>query len=527
LKFLKVGVLLATLVLAACQSQPVPTPPITQAPPSVGQARGIDLATDVSDNINELRGARLDFVARYYRDPASRWPALSPAEAQRLAALGVKIVAVWEWHSTQPGYFTYASGYSDAMSATRQAYYVGQPPGSAIYFAVDFNARGADMDQVVQYFHGVAVGMAAAGGGSPRYRVGVYGSGSVCSEVKGAGLAQYAWLTGATAWDGTAGYTAWNIKQAPLGGRFPSLSFDHDANEARNDYGEFQLGNYASATNLAVVAVTAAAAAPAAAATIVNGDLLAVTAPAAAAVASAPAAAPAPAAPPAPAVPTVETAAQPAPAIPTPPSPPTTMAAIAPAPVAAVAAAEPPSPPTPSPLLPKPAVPITPVTAPEIAAVGAAAIAAVAAPRAAPTAPRPGRAVAEVAALAAAEPPVAERGPHADTVAPKVRVEREKEKGKPRTNSHVAERERVTKGESSHEHTPAHAGKALAAPERKAYAIASNDRAAAAVPLRNLGGVSHRELHQPGHRISAPRRAQDHGAHLQAGKAGINSDNRL
>jgi hypothetical protein len=482
LKFLKVGVPLATLVLAACQSQPVPTP-ITQAPPSVGQARGIDLATDVSDNINELRGARLDFVARYYRDPASRWPALSPAEAQRLAALGVKIVAVWEWHSTQPGYFTYASGYSDAMSATRQAYYVGQPPGSAIYFAVDFNARGADMDQVVQYFHGVAAGMAAAGGGSPRYRVGVYGSGSVCAEVKGAGLAQYAWLTGSTAWDGTAGYTAWNIKQAPLGGRFPNLSFDHDANEARNDYGGFQLGDYASATNPTAVAVTAAAAIPATAATIVNGDLLAVTAPAAAAVASAPAA------PPAPAASTVETPALPAPAaIPRPisPSPPTTMAAIAPAPVAAVAAAEPPSPPAPSPLLPKPAAPTTPVNAPEIAAAGAAAIAAVAAPRAAPTAPRPGSAAAEVAALAAAEPPVAEHSPHADTVAPKVRVEREKEKGrgKPHTNSHVAERERATKGEPSHERTPAHARKASAAPERKAYAVASNNRATA-VPLHS------------------------------------------
>ena len=69
----------------------------------------IDLAADVSQNINELKARRIDFVARYYRPPQSRWPALSPGEAQLLAAQGLKIVAVWEWHSRYPAHFTWVS----------------------------------------------------------------------------------------------------------------------------------------------------------------------------------------------------------------------------------------------------------------------------------------------------------------------------------------------------------------------------------------------------------------------------------
>ena len=49
---------------------------------------GIDLAMDTSNVVEELRGSRIDFVARYYRDPTSSLPALSPSEAQKLSSLG-------------------------------------------------------------------------------------------------------------------------------------------------------------------------------------------------------------------------------------------------------------------------------------------------------------------------------------------------------------------------------------------------------------------------------------------------------
>jgi Rv2525c-like, glycoside hydrolase-like domain len=233
LKSVKPVLLVAALILSACQS--VPAPHVEQPR---GLARGVDLPTDASDVLNELRGGRLDFVARYYRDPTSRWPALTAPEARRLSSLGLKIVTVWEWHSHDPAYFTYGSGYGDAVKAYRQAKAVGQPPGSAIYFGVDFNARGPDLYRVDNYFRGVAAGLTAASRGRPEYRVGVYGSGAVCAAVKAAGLARYAWLSNSRAWAGSAGYTGWNIKQV---GRFANLSFSHDANEARDDYGGFRV----------------------------------------------------------------------------------------------------------------------------------------------------------------------------------------------------------------------------------------------------------------------------------------------
>src|SRR5206468_6109376 len=107
-------------------------------------------------------------------------------EARAVSANGMKLVTVWESHSHKPEYFSYASGYSDALSAYRQAKNIGQPANSAIYFAVDYNAQEPDVrGPVDQYFRGVHNGfLAAAGGRQPEYRVGVYGPGAVCAYPK-------------------------------------------------------------------------------------------------------------------------------------------------------------------------------------------------------------------------------------------------------------------------------------------------------------------------------------------------------
>jgi hypothetical protein len=225
-------------MLTACHGEPAGLLQASEPPATAGPARGIDLAIDASDILNELKGSRVDFVVRYYRHPESRWPTLSRAEAQRLSALGMNIVALWEWHSGDPAYFSYASGHADAIAAYRQAMGIGQPAGSAIYFAVDFNPRAQEIEPVRQYFRGVAAGLSAAGTGMARYKVGVYGSGAVCDAVKRDGLAQYSWLSNSTAWSGSLAYDGWNIRQ---GGRLAGLSFEHDSDRARAEYGGFRL----------------------------------------------------------------------------------------------------------------------------------------------------------------------------------------------------------------------------------------------------------------------------------------------
>ncbi len=170
---------------------------------------------------------------------ASRWPTLSAAEARMVSSAGMSLVAVWESHSHKRDYFSYASGYYDALAAHRQAKAIGQPAGSGIYFAVDFNAQEPDVrGPVDQYFRGVHAGLAAAAGQAREYRVGVYGSGAVCDYLKRSRLAEYAWLSNSTAWSGYDSFTDWNIKQS---GRSPLLSFDQDSNEARGEYGSFRV----------------------------------------------------------------------------------------------------------------------------------------------------------------------------------------------------------------------------------------------------------------------------------------------
>jgi hypothetical protein len=230
---------LVMLLLAACSSTP---PPVAEAPPPALMVppRGIDMPTDARDVLSELKGSRLIFVARYYRDPTSRWPTLSAAEAAMLSAAGFKIVAVWEFHSHKPGYFSYATGYADGISAYRQAVSIGQPADSAIYFAVDYNAQPPDITGPIdRYFRGVAAALASVDG-VPHYRVGVYGSGAVCAYLKHGRLAQYAWLSNSTAWSGYDAFTEWNIRQLTVS---PFLSFDHDLNEPTGDYGGFQVRN--------------------------------------------------------------------------------------------------------------------------------------------------------------------------------------------------------------------------------------------------------------------------------------------
>jgi hypothetical protein len=79
-----------------------------------------------------------------------------------------------------------------------------------------------------------AEGSRSRGAGVPRQcRLG-----AVCDYLKRARLAEYAWLSNSTAWSGYASFTNWNIRQ---GKQSPSLSFSHDSNEARGEYGGFQV----------------------------------------------------------------------------------------------------------------------------------------------------------------------------------------------------------------------------------------------------------------------------------------------
>lgn len=135
---------------------------------------GFDAAREVGSLAARLKAANIDFVCRYYsRNTAKN---LSASEAKALGDAGIRIVSVWEGAGDLLASFSPAQGAQDAADALKLAAAIGQPQGSAIYFAVDFDATPAEIaNEVTGYF--VAIQTAFAG----KYKVGVYGSGLVCA----------------------------------------------------------------------------------------------------------------------------------------------------------------------------------------------------------------------------------------------------------------------------------------------------------------------------------------------------------
>ena len=177
-------------------------------------AKGLDVAEDCTDQIGCLTDGGFEFVCRYYNtnNPSKN---LTLAEAQALSAAGITIVVVWEnGFPTKASYFSNAKGVSDATAALKLASEsIGQPEGSAIYFAVDYDATVEDVSgPISQYFQGVKSVFDAA---EKQYAIGVYSSGATCKSVLDAGLVTFTWLSQSTGFRGSKTFTAFNIKQGP------------------------------------------------------------------------------------------------------------------------------------------------------------------------------------------------------------------------------------------------------------------------------------------------------------------------
>lgn len=213
-------------------------------------------------------------IARYYDwvDAETTCKSLFPKESDAIIAAGFSILTIFQHENSDPETFLDKSrGAKDAREALKLAAANGQPPGSAIYFAVDgvdqtikdsvFEWR-VNKGQVVQaarkkrlltadpsfrkhikfyerfrHYHKAKFGKHAEAvshrdmlpfvdhyfrevnrvlKADGRYRIGVYGSGMVCSHVRGKNLAEFCWLAMSTGWPGTKEYFAsgkWNLVQ--------------------------------------------------------------------------------------------------------------------------------------------------------------------------------------------------------------------------------------------------------------------------------------------------------------------------
>jgi hypothetical protein len=179
-------------------TQPATNPPVA----SNTVMRGLDASEPLTNAAKCLKNHGFGFAMRYY-SLRKRAKNLTLSEAQALVAAGLQLGVVFE-ETAKRSLDGRAAGINDAKSAHETAANViGQPAGTPIYFAVDFDAKPAQLPSIKQYFGGVRDGLAEANGGSPRYKVGAYASGLVCSELLKNGLITFSWLTESTGFNGS------------------------------------------------------------------------------------------------------------------------------------------------------------------------------------------------------------------------------------------------------------------------------------------------------------------------------------
>jgi len=210
----------------------------------------IDTPYNTKSKVSSLVTQDVQTVIRYYNFSNSQnFPekCLELPEAQALGASGIQIGVVFQQRQTQVADFTEAKGVAAGRRAYRHAHDdIGQPAGSGIYFSVDFDATENDLqNNIVPFFEGVKSAFAAESGGQPGYRIGVYGSGLVCTTLAQRGLTELTWLAMSRGFRGTR--EALNAGEFHLAQRAPAarlcgIDVDfNDANPARPDFGAFTI----------------------------------------------------------------------------------------------------------------------------------------------------------------------------------------------------------------------------------------------------------------------------------------------
>lgn len=170
---------------------------------------GVDTVANVTDIASNLKASGYQFVCRYYSDSANSWKIMSVQESIAIAKAGLKRIVVFQNSNDYYEYFSEKQARKDASAAISLAKMRGQQSGSAIYFAVDFDASEKKTNgQIKEYFKEASEMVLLAG-----YNPGVYGSGLVCRIIKSMRLASYTWLAMAKDWQGSSGYKEWNINQ--------------------------------------------------------------------------------------------------------------------------------------------------------------------------------------------------------------------------------------------------------------------------------------------------------------------------
>ncbi|WP_081415226.1 glycoside hydrolase domain-containing protein [Ectobacillus panaciterrae] len=130
---------------------------------------------------------------------------IKPGEIETILKAGLSIFPIYQTDGRSKDYFNSTQGANDAVSAYKAATAYGFQKNTTIYFAVDFDALGADIqNNILPHFQAINNKMKELGG---YYKIGVYGPRNVCIQVSDKGYAKTSFVSGmSTGFSGNLGY---------------------------------------------------------------------------------------------------------------------------------------------------------------------------------------------------------------------------------------------------------------------------------------------------------------------------------
>ena len=195
----------------------------------------IDLAVDPTPHLAALRSANVGTIFGYLSSinpsGAKCW---TPQRIRAAADAGMRIGLVHEgWGGLGGKGVSSLDGLRDGPYCRARATELGAPKGACVYFACDTDFVPSQIiSLVLPYFKQIRSAFADG-----YYRVGVYGSGAVCSAAKKAGVADLTWLAQSRGW---REYSAWLPKADMVQGRVTKIAgLDVDTDTAQGEIGDY------------------------------------------------------------------------------------------------------------------------------------------------------------------------------------------------------------------------------------------------------------------------------------------------
>ncbi|WP_220349888.1 glycoside hydrolase domain-containing protein [Virgibacillus dokdonensis] len=206
-------------------------PTIKQLLTSNGYTGRPAIACDAStvidhETVRTLREYNYQIIGRYLTGNVAtgnggvRSKAMTHEELSILALNGIRVFPIYQDGGYYHEYFVQGRGRSDAWKAIRAANELGFPSGTTIYFAVDYDAYGFQVENnIIPYLEEVrSVIDIAKGKGLPEYKLGVYGSRNTCIQAQGGNVsADYSFVGNmSTGYSGNLGFPMpknWSFNQ--------------------------------------------------------------------------------------------------------------------------------------------------------------------------------------------------------------------------------------------------------------------------------------------------------------------------